>query len=355
MPVVESVAVTDFRCFDRFQLDLSPGLTVIAGGNARGKTTLIEAIAVASCGHSFRGSSSEVLIRQGCDASRIHLRSRDDQRQVSVDVELLRHGRQRWLMNGTRQSNLVELRRIHPFVIFSPDDLVLVKGAPGIRRDYLDQLLTVVIPRGAAVVSEFERNLRQRNALLKQVGGQLDETQRLTLDVWDERVGASGDELAARREHVVGRLSLMVERYYQRLAQTSADITLHYRRSWEDASLVAAFKRSRRDDLRRGVSTVGPQRDDLECRIGGLDARHCASQGEQRSLVLAFRLASHDLMLESLGRSPLMLLDDVFSELDVDRAAELTKCLPATQTLMTTAHDVPAALDVSTVVALEDR
>jgi DNA replication and repair protein RecF len=198
-----------------------------------------------------------------------------------------------------------------------------------------------------------ERILRQRNALLKQAGGRLSPEIVSTLDVWDAKLASAGSQLAASRETLIGTLQPKVTGLYDQLAERSAHVTLVYQRSWA-GPLADALADARQDDVRRAITTVGPHRDDVALCIGELPSRTHASQGEQRSLALALRLAGHDAVSDVLQSPPVLLLDDVFSELDPDRSEALLASLPAGQALLTTAGAVPTQASPALVVKIEE-
>jgi DNA replication and repair protein RecF len=251
--------------------------------------------------------------------------------------------------------------------VFIPDDLELVKGGPQGRRQYLDDLLVALYPRHDVTISELERVLKQRNALLKSAGGfaggggrGLPAEVRHTLDVWDLKLSQLGEALVAARETLTVDLQPLVNAAYQRLAEAVAQrdraaTRLSYQRSWE-GDLHVALERSRTDDLRRGVTSLGPHRDELLLEIGGMSGRTHASQGEQRSLVLALRLAGHELVTGQGGSAPILLLDDVFSELDGARSEALLTCLPAGQAIVTAADaaHVPSGAAIALHVRIDN-
>jgi len=208
-----------------------------------------------------------------------------------------------------------------------------------------------VHPKNVAVVDEFERVLKQRNALLRQSGGRLDDTSTMTLDVWDERVAECGTRLAALRSKITSELVPRVTTAYQCIAGVDATVELAYASCWSGA-LLDALRSSRSDDVRRGVSTVGPHRDDLEIHLNHMTTRTHASQGEQRSMVLALRLAAHDVVTTATGSVPVLILDDVLSELDDGRVGALLGSLPPGQTVITTASAVPTQVDPERVLEL---
>ena len=205
--------------------------------------------------------------------------------------------------------------------VFSPDDLELVKGGPSQRRTFLDELLVAMHPKHDVVRSDWDKALRQRNALLKQTHGRLDDAAAITLQVWDEKLSAAGDRLAELRAELLERLQPLVVQAYRDVSDKDQQVTLRYDAPWRSTGLAQALTESRRDELRRGVTLVGPHRDDVVIQLQGLPTRTHASQGEQRSVALALRLASHRALLDEHGTPPVLLLDDVFSELDPLRSA----------------------------------
>lgn len=348
---VEHLAVFDFRNYERAELEPAPGgVTLLAGPNGSGKTNLLEALGYIATLRSFRGAQPAALVRVGCDQGLVSVRANREERVVQLETELLISGR------GRLRFNRQAVRRPEDFVghllvtVFSPDDVVLVKGGPQSRRDYLDDLVVGISPRLAVTVAGFERALRQRNALLRSAAGFLRPGMEGVLDVWDAKMAETGEALVAARESLVTSLVPEVEVAYSQLGGGEG-VELRYERSWEGA-LLAALGRSRPEDVRRGVTGTGPQRDDLYAALGGLGARAQASQGQQRSLALALRLGGHALLSKRHATSPVLLLDDVFSELDAGRSDALATCLPMGQALLTAAGAVPASLPVVRSVAV---
>lgn len=333
--------LTDFRNYASAEVELAPaGLTVVAGGNGQGKTNLIEAVAYLATLDSFRGAPAEALVRTGCTTAVVRAEGERAGRSLLVEAEINTAGRSRTLVNHQPLRRAADLLGAVRVSLFSPDDLELVKGGPAARRRYLDDALAGLHPRYAAARAELERVLRQRNALLKQCKGRLDGPAESTLDVWDTKLAAAGEALAAAREELATTLEGPLGKAYDQLAGNPADVAAVYERSWQ-GPLAAALAAARVDDVRRGLSTVGPHRDELRLSIGALPARSHGSQGEQRSLALALRLAAHRTVTDEVGEPPVLLLDDVFSELDADRTAALVAHLPDGQVLLTTAGDVP--------------
>jgi len=267
-----------------------------------------------------------------------------------VEAELRAVGRDRVLVNRQPLKRARDLLGTIRVTVFSPDDLELVKGGPAERRRLLDETLVACSPRHDATRSDLDRILRQRTTLLKQAGGRLTPEVEATLDVWDAKLTEVGERLGAARQDLVERLEPVVAKAYDDVASSAAQVTVRYDAPWRAEGLAAALAAARRDDLRRAVTTVGPHRDDLVMTIDGLPSRTHASQGEQRSLALALRLGTHQIVTEVTGTTPVLLLDDVFSELDADRSHALLAHLPAGQSLLTTAGPLPEGVDPDLVV-----
>ena len=276
-------------------------------------------------------------VRAGSERAIIRAEGEREGRSLLLEAELSTRGRNRAQINRQplrRSRDLLGALRV---TVFSPDDLALVKGAPGDRRRYLDDTLVALHPRHDQAQTDLDRVLRQRAALLKGSGGRLTAEVELTLDVFDAKLTATGEALGAARRELVGELGPVLAEAYERVARQAAEVQAVYEPAWMDLGLGPALAAARKDDLRRGVSTVGPHRDELELVLGGLPARTHASQGEQRSLALALRLAAHEVVTRRTETPPVLLLDDVFSELDPARSSALLTSLPDGQTILSTA------------------
>ncbi|HEY3941531.1 MAG TPA: DNA replication and repair protein RecF [Acidimicrobiales bacterium] len=352
------LGLQDFRLFGEVSFAPDPGgTTVITGPNGTGKTTLLEAVAYLGTQRSFRGAPRDVLVRAGADRAIVRAQLVRDELPVLVECEIGAQGRARTQVNRQLVRSRRGLADAAPTTVFSPEDLVVVQGGPGPRRELLDDALAVVDRQAATRIDEVERALRQRAALLRQAGGRLGPEVELSLEVWDDRLDAAGTALVEARESLLDALAPLVSRRYQRLAaagragaeQRDHSVTMRYVRSWS-GGLGEALRAARPDDVRRAVSTVGPHRDDLAIALDGRDTRHQASQGEQRSMAIALRLAVHELVTAVRGRPPILLLDDVFSELDPARSRALVELLPAGQALVTTASPLPPGVEVGAVV-----
>jgi DNA replication and repair protein RecF len=342
--------LTDFRSYGSAELSFAAGLTAVVGANGQGKTNLLEAIAYLATLSSFRGAPTDALIRDGAPQAIVRAEGERDSRALLIEAELNRTGRNRVQVNRQRLARSRDLLGALRVTVFSPDDLDLVKGGPAGRRGFLDDALVAARPAHDALRSELDRVLRQRNALLKQAGGRLSAEVEVTLDVWDTKLAEAGEALVAARVALLDRLAPELALAYARVATQEVDVSASYVSSWREKGLVTALAAARADDVRRGVSTIGPHRDEVELRIGGLPARTHASQGEQRSLAWALRLATHQVVRDTTGSAPVLLLDDVFSELDPARSGALLDHLPPGQAVLTTAGPLPARAQPDQVV-----
>lgn len=339
--LVRRLELVDFRNYERLDLELADGVTALIGSNGVGKTNVVEALGLLATLKSFRGAPTESLVRRGATAAVVRAVGERDGRDVTIDLELSK-GRNRAQVNKQRLQRSRDLLGALRVTVFAPDDLALVKEGPALRRDFLDDLIVALDPTADGVLRDIDRILKQRNALLRQSGGRsLDDAAAATLDVWDAKLAAAGEHLTVRRENTLALLMPGVASGYDELAQSSSDVTAFYHRSWNEEHMIDALTRARDDDVRRGLTSVGPHRDDVAFSLNGFDSRVEASQGEQRTLALALRLAGHRLVAERLGEAPLLLLDDVLSELDDDRARILLATLPPGQTLITSASELP--------------
>jgi DNA replication and repair protein RecF len=350
---IEHLWLTDYRSYHSVDLALPPGLTAVLGRNGQGKTNLLEAVGWLATMSSFRGAPTDALVRHGAESAIVRAEVDDAGRSTRIEAELARTGRNRVLVNGARPARSRDLLGHLRVTVFTPDDLALVKGAPAERRRLLDDALVALHVRNDRTRADYERVLKHRNALLKQLGGRLSAEAEATLDVWDAKLTDAGERLGAARADLIERLTPRLQDAYLTLAPQTAEVSVRYEAPWREQGLGAALSAARREELRRAVTLVGPHRDDLALAIDGLPARTHRSQGEQRSLALALRLAAHREIEAATGSTPVLLLDDVFSELDEFRSAALLGSLPAVQTLLTSAAGLPAGIRPELVVDVD--
>ena len=342
-----SLEARDFRNIVETFVEPDPdGTTVLSGLNGAGKTSVLEAVYYLSTLRSFRRAPRDVMVRRGAVCAIVRAVVGVDDRTISIEAEITAAGRARTLVNRQPVRRRADLHDALRATLFSPEDIGVVRGGPAERRQFLDDAVGILDIQAARAVDEVEKIVRQRTALLRAASRRLRAEEVTTLDVWDARLDETGTALVESREGLVADLSPLVGQHYSRLAGTEVVVGLEYRRSWQ-GRLLDALQRVRADDLVRGVSSVGPHRDELELSLDGLPARTHASQGEQRSLALALRLGAHQLATDRLGSAPVLLLDDVFSELDPLRSKALLAGLPPGQALLTTAlagaPDMPSA------------
>jgi DNA replication and repair protein RecF len=371
---VRHLGLRDFRSWETVDLDLEPGRTVFIGPNGHGKTNLVEALWYSSTLGSHRVATDAPLIRTGAQTALVSTIVVNEGRELAVDLEIAAGRANKARLNRSPVRSPREVLGVLRAVLFAPEDLALVRGDPAERRRYLDDLATVRRPRIAGVRSDYDKVLRQRTALLKTATGgrfRKDSSVLDTLDVWDGHLAAHGAQLISARLQLVAALAPEVEKAYQVLAPSSRPAAISYRSAVEEvtevgaaediefleAALLAALARRRDAELERGVCLVGPHRDDLELRLGEQPAKGFASHGESWSMALALRLASYELLRQE-GSDPVLLLDDVFAELDNARRKALAGVAAAAEQVLVTAaveEDVPAEWDVRRVhIDLQD-
>ncbi|HEX7716227.1 MAG TPA: DNA replication/repair protein RecF [Marmoricola sp.] len=357
---VAHLSLHDFRSYPSVEVEIGPGVTSFVGRNGQGKTNLVEAIDYLSRLTSHRVAADAPLVRRGADQAVVRAAVVRDERRAVLEIEINPGRSNRARINRSPLPKARELLGLVRTVVFSPEDLSLVKGDPSDRRGFADDLLVQVSPRYAGTRADYDRVLKQRNSLLKTAGvarrgGATAESALSTLAVWDQRLAELGAEIMRRRSRLVADLTPLVGKAYEAVARGASreDATVTYRPSFEvvgdadlEAQLLTAIEQRRRDELDRGISLVGPHRDELTLTLGDLPVKGYASHGECWSFALALRLASYDL-LRSDGDDPVLILDDVFAELDAGRRAQLADLVAdAEQVLITAAvpDDVPAQL-----------
>jgi DNA replication and repair protein RecF len=394
---VSHLSLTDYRSYATVELPLEPGVTALVGPNGQGKTNLVEAIGYVATLSSHRVPADAALVRSGAQRAVVRTRVVRDGRATTVELEITPGRANRARVNGGSPVRARDVLGILRTVQFAPEDLSLVKGDPDGRRRFLDELLVQLSPRMAAVVAEYERVLRQRSALLKSAGAALRSSRGAdlrTLDVWDGKLAETGARITVARRRLVGALAGPVAAAYEQVSAGQGAARIVYRPSLQnlaatgapdrasvdtpdpsgaddqqsgqpaqahlvEAQLLEAMGRLRSKEIERGVSLVGPHRDELVLTLGDLPAKGYASHGESWSFALALRLGSASLLRTGIhddegwsadwgpDGDPVLVLDDVFAELDArrrDRLAELVA--PAGQVLITAAvpGDVPEAL-----------
>ena len=373
--IVRHLSLGDFRNYTRADVALLPGATLFVGSNGQGKTNLVEALGFLSTLGSHRVSTDQALIRQGAESAVIRALLQHAGRELRVEVQINRSAANRAQVNGT-PTKPRELPRYFSSVLFAPEDLALVRGDPSGRRRLLDQLLVLRTPRLAGVLSDYDRALKQRNTLLKSARARGMKADQLgTLDIWDERLVAIGSQIIAARGALVEALQPELARAYLAVAGSDhgpsarPELSILADDPGEDDAadesgardggrftrtedvvpvFTAAIARMRPRELERGLTLVGPHRDDVLFRLNGLPAKGYASHGESWSFALALKLASAELLRrDSQTGDPVLILDDVFAELDESRRARLAGAVDGFEQVLITAavlDDVPEKL-----------
>lgn len=366
---VRHLSVSDFRSWHSAELPLEPGASVLLGANGQGKTNLVEALGYVATLSSHRVATDAPLIRSGAERALVRTAVVSGDRELRVELEICPGRANRAKLNGAPVSKPRDVLGSLRWVIFAPEDVAIVRGDPAQRRGFLDELLVAATPRLAGVCSDYERVLKQRGALLKSAGAarRAGGADLRTLDVWDGHLAQHGAALLAARLAAVRDLRPHALAAYARLAPSSGPLTVRYRsalaeavpeledeqvvppESVLEAALLAEAARLRESELERGVNLVGPHRDDLELGLAELPLRGYASHGEGWSAALALRLGSYELLRsgELTGSDPVLVLDDVFAELDSHRRDQLALLASKAEQVLVTAavaSDVPDLL-----------
>lgn len=353
---VRHVSLADVRNYDHLEVALEPGINAFVGPNGQGKTNLVEALAYLSTLSSHRVATDAPLVRHGAERAVIRADVVREDRSLVLEIEITAGRANRARINKAPVQRTREILGILRTVVFAPEDLALVKGDPGERRRFLDDLLVQRQPRLAGTRADYDRVLKQRNALLKSAGAarraSAEEVER-TLEVWDEQLAHLGAEIIEARRELTSALAHLAAGAYSELVPRGSTIALAYRSVADDVeapdvrqALLTEMARRRKEELDRGITLVGPHRDDLDMVLGDAPLKGYASHGESWSAALSLRLAAYDLLTSESG-APVLVLDDVFAELDARRRAHLAeRVADAPQVLITAAvaEDVPAAM-----------
>ncbi|OHO27245.1 DNA replication/repair protein RecF [Corynebacterium sp. HMSC034B08] len=369
---VRELDLRDFRSWPELNLKLEPGVTVIAGRNGHGKTNIVEAVHYTSTLSSHRVSTDAPLVASNKPNARVSVTTVNDGRELTTHLLIKPHGANQAQINRTKLKSAREILGVLSTVMFSPEDLRLINGEPAERRRFLDDLAALRTPRLGGVRADYERVLRQRNALLKHSNmalrrgyGDDDGASALsTLDVWDGQLAHFGAQVVAGRHGLVDTLGPLIAEAYHSVAPESRPASVEYRSTLDkavtelaggpsrdpavfEAAMLTELGRRRKEEIDRGITLVGPHRDDLALMLGDNPAKGYASHGETWSYALSLHLAEYQL-LSSDGKDPVLILDDVFAELDAKRRERLVHVAEeAEQVLITAAvgDDLPGNLD----------
>jgi DNA replication and repair protein RecF len=356
---IDWIVLGDYRSYGELDWKPEEGVNILVGPNGAGKTNLLEAISYMATLRSFRKAPDSALVADEAEAAIIRAGVSSGDRDRLIEIEVPARGARRTQVDKQRLRRTSDLLGVLRVVAFLPEDLDLIKRGPAYRRDLLDEVAVQLWPAAYVDQADFDRSLRQRNAFLK--SGQRDHA---SLDVWDARLAQAGGKVALRRSRVVEGMIPLLTAAYREISSSEAGVDIRYETAWPvdrfiggsaaafTESMTTSLKDSRPADFERRITTVGPHRDEPVLVLDGHDSRVHGSQGEQRTMALAIKLAAHRLIAEATGAPPVLLLDDVFSELDPERSVALAGALPAdTQTLITSARpdEVPVGGVIWTV------
>jgi DNA replication and repair protein RecF len=352
---VTSIELTGWRNYEAQKVTLTSSPSVFVGKNGQGKTNLVEAIVYAALGRSHRTHLDSTLVKAGNDSAVVRMRVENNGRKIDIDLAVTASGNNTLRINGNVAKKR-EVARMFPLVVFAPEDLSLVRGEPASRRQFLDDVVHEISAEGTTDLAEYDRILRQRNSLLKSIRSLHGSSEISTLETWTEALIDTGARVMIQRRRIVAQLGRSVETHYGAIAgnddraQLTLGESIGENTSDEEItdSLRALFHVKQRDEIERGTTLVGPHRDDLILGLNGLPARTHSSQGEAWSFALALRLAMKDVVtVHSIAGDPVVILDDVFAELDEGRRNRLGDHLVGIEHLIVTAADdstIPATV-----------
>ena len=347
---MEKLKLEHYRNLEPLELSFSPGINVIYGKNAQGKTNLLESIWLFTGGHSFRGAKDGELICFGQSFSKLSLNFFSEEREQTIDLTM-QNGKRTFAVNGVEKRSGADLIGKFCGVIFSPEHLSLVKNGPAMRRSFLDGALCQSKPSYAKDFVLYQRTLQQRNSLLKEIAKQ--PALQSTLEIWNQSLAERGTRVICQRQEIIRQLEPTVKDIYRGLSQEKESIEISYSSTVSkdeeitEALFLQRLQDTEKSDILTGYTSVGPHRDDMEIAIDGISARLFGSQGQQRSAVLSLKLAEAAVLEQLTGEQPVVLLDDVMSELDSDRQDYLLNHVRDRQIFIT-------CCDPNTIASLRD-
>ncbi len=309
---------------------------MLIGPNGSGKTSILEAIAYSSVLKSIKNDSKNSIIKNDKDLSKIKTNIINNGRNSTIDITLSKLNRDTVFINDVKASKSSQLLEEFTFTLFTPEDLNLIKGGPNLRRDYLDEILSNLSTYNLNSIRQFEKSLRQRNILLKQITLKNYMNYIDTLNVWDEQIVKYSTILVNLRKNLISELTPYIQKEFMRITNIKRDINISYISSVKD-DIVLELADKRTEDIVRKTTTIGAHRDDIEITLGSLDSRRQLSQGQQRSLAISLKLAMHHILIDKKNKIPVILLDDVFSELDEEVSNNLLEQIYDYQAIVTSA------------------
>ena len=340
--IIKSVELKNYRNFARLCMDFHPHINLLCGENAQGKTNIIESIYMSSCGKSHRSSKEREIIEFGCDES--HVKSLIEKKDISyrIDIHLKKDMKKGVAINGIPIKKISELLGIVSVVLFSPEDLSIIKNGPAERRKFIDTHLCLLDRIYVHELALYNKSLMQRNRLLKDLSYR-DESMA-TLEIWDEQLIRYGKSIIKIREDFIDRINKYIRPIHETISSGTEKLELFYENDTTIDSYEEDMRKNRYSDLKYHITHVGPHRDDIGFEVNGMDIRKYGSQGQQKSAALSLKLSQIDITRSMTGEDPILLLDDVLSELDIKRQGQLLTAIKDIQTIITcTSADIFSA------------
>ena len=331
--IVKSLELMNFRNYERLSVDFDPSTNIIYGDNAQGKTNILEAICVSGTSRSHRGSRDKDMIRFGEQEAHIRTIVEKNSSEYRIDIHLKNNHSKGIAINKVPIKKSSDLFGILNIIFFSPEDLAIIKNGPDKRRRFIDMELCQIDRVYLYNLTEYSKTLNQRNKLLKDIV--FNKKLLDTLPVWDDKLAEYGSKIIKRREEFVETIAPLVSELHRQISNDREEVELFYEKNVSAEGMREALDFSYDNDIRLGSTTKGPHRDDLRFDLGGVDLRKFGSQGQQRTAALSLKLSEVTMMEKETGEKPVLLLDDVLSELDSNRQKDLLKSLSDTQTLIT--------------------
>ena len=330
---IKAVTLRDFRNYEEMTLELSDGINILYGKNAQGKTNFVEAVYFAACGRSHRTGFDKEMIRFGERIAGIRVVVEKGMIMDKIDVNIKKEGKKAVAVNGVAVKKLSELFGVLYAVIFSPEDLGLVSEGPSIRRRFIDAEICQLSAVYYHDLSQYIKILKQRNALLKEIIKK--RTSADTLFMWDEQLVFHGKKIMDGRKKFINKLNQMAMNIHEKITDRRETLNIEYKKNVESDEFLEKLKKGRERDIALGATSVGVHKDDIIFSLNGIDARAFASQGQKRTISLALKMAEIELIKTETGEKPVLLLDDVFSELDKHRQNALLEGIEGVQTIIT--------------------
>ncbi len=339
--IVEELKLINYRNYKELQLQFHPKLNILVGENAQGKTNVLESLYVSAMGKSFRTSRDQELINMLKENAYIKTKIKKISNKVDIEIILSNKTNKRIKVNKLSLTRYGDLLGSFNVVLFSPEDLKIIKEGPGERRRFMNDEISQVLPKYYYTLNQYNKILQQRNKILRDYKGE-----KFDLDIWDEQLASNGALIMVYRRNFIKRIGILARLMHRKITEELENLEIIYdsnldiKEDEDQKDIAIKFKKNlqetRDQEIRRGLTLVGPHRDDLIFKINGIDVKNYGSQGQQRTAVLSLKLSELELIKGEVGEYPILLLDDVMSELDKKRQKYLIQNIRNIQTFITT-------------------